>query len=83
MSGRPGFTRPPVWEHSKRDGRLVAGEREFKGAQFFELRIWSGEYGDKATHKGVTMPLDAVPELARALTAYVADRARRAAGGGS
>ena len=83
MSGLPGFTRAPVWEHPKRDGRLVAGEREFKGAQFFELRIWTGENGDKATQKGVTMPLDAVPDLARALTAYVADRAPEAAGSGS
>ena len=83
MSGLPGFTRAPVWEHPKRDGRLVAGEREFKGAQFFELRIWTGEHGDKATQKGVTMPLEAVPDLARALTAYVADRASKAPGGGS
>ena len=83
MSGLPGFTRAPVWEHSKRDGRLVAGEREFKGAQFFELRIWTGEHGDKATQKGVTMPLDAVPDLARALTAYAATLPPEAAGSGS
>ena len=62
---------------------LVAGEREFKGARFFELRLWTGESGDKATQKGVTMPLEAVPDLARALTAYVADRASKAPGGGS
>ena len=83
MSGLPGFTRPPVWEHSKRDGRLVAGEREFKGAQFFELRLWTGEHGDRATHKGVTMPLEAVPDLAKALTAYVASLPPKAAGSGS
>jgi hypothetical protein len=83
MSGRPGFTRPPVWEHTKRDGRLVAGEREFKGAQFFELRLWTGENGDRATQKGVTMPLDAVPELARALMAYAATLPPEAAGSGS
>ena len=83
MSALPGFTRPPVWEHPKRDGWLVAGEREFKGAHFFELRLWTGAHGDKATRKGVTMPLEAVPDLARALAAYVADRAPEAAGSGS
>jgi len=72
MTELPGFSRPPVWEHPKHGGRLVAGEREFKGALFFELRLWAGEHGDKATQKGVTMPLEAVPSLARALTAYVA-----------
>ncbi len=72
MSALPGFTVPPVWELPKHDGRLVAGEREFKGRKFFELRLWAGEHGDKATAKGVTMPLDAVPDLARALMAYTA-----------
>ena len=70
MSARDGFTAPPVWELAKHDGRLIAGEREYKGRSFFELRLWTGEHGDKATHKGVTMPLDAVADLARALAAY-------------
>ena len=72
MSALPGFTAPPVWEYAKYDGRLIAGEREFKGRQFFELRFWAGEHGDKATHKGVTLPIDAVPDLTRALVAYCA-----------
>jgi len=72
MSIPPGFTAPPVWILAKYDGRLIAGEREFKGRQFFELRLWTGEHGDKATAKGVTMPKEAVPDLARALTAYAA-----------
>lgn len=67
MSALPGFTRPPVWELAKQDGRLVAGEREYKGNRFFELRLWAGEHGDKATKKGVTLPIEAVSELARAL----------------
>lgn len=72
MTGLPGFTRPPVWELGKHNGRLVAGEREFKGARFFELRLWTGETGDTATRKGVTMPLEAVSSLADALAAYAA-----------
>jgi hypothetical protein len=79
----PGFTRPPIWEHTKRDGRLVAGEREFKGARFFELRLWAGDDGDKATHKGVTMPVEAVPGLARALAAYATSLASGDPPGGS
>lgn len=69
MSELPGFTAPPVWELDKHGGRLVAGEREFKGRRFFELRFWAD---DKATKKGVTMPVDSVCDLARALTAYAA-----------
>lgn len=72
MSALPGFTAPPVWELAKHDGRLVAGEREYRGRRFFELRLWTGENGDKATHKGVTLPIEAVPDLARALLAYTA-----------
>jgi hypothetical protein len=37
----PGFTAPPVWELAKRDGLLRAGEREFEGNRFFELRLWA------------------------------------------
>jgi hypothetical protein len=66
-----GFTGPPVWELEKRGGRLLAGEREYKGSRFFELRLWAGD-GDKPTGKGVTMPCDAVAGLAEALAAYSA-----------
>ena len=67
----PGFTRPPIWTLDKRDGRLIAGEREFKDARFFELRVWAGD-GGTPTKKGVTIPLESVSGLARALTAYAA-----------
>lgn len=72
MSELSGFNAPPVWEYTKYDGRLIAGEREYKGRQFFELRLWAGEHGDKATQKGVTMPVEAVASLAEALAAYAA-----------
>lgn len=75
MTALPGFTSPPVWELAKYDGRLIAGEREFKGRTFFELRHWAGEHGDKATQKGVTMPIEAVAGLAEALMAYAAQNA--------
>lgn len=73
MSALPGFTSPPVWELSRYDGKLIAGEREFHGKRFFELRIWAGEHGDTPTKKGVTLPPENVRELADALQAY-ADR---------
>lgn len=75
MSELPGFIAPPVWELQRRDGRIVAGVREYKGRQFFELRLWAGQHGDKATAKGVTLPLDSVAGLARALTAYSQENA--------
>lgn len=69
---RPGFTAPAVWELPKREGVLVAGEREYKAVRFFELRLWAGE-GDKPTGKGVTLPCEAVRSLGDALLDY-ADR---------
>lgn len=69
---RPGFTAPPVWELPKREGILVAGEREYRDATYFELRLWAGE-GETPTGKGVTLPCEAVRSLADALLAY-ADR---------
>lgn len=67
----PGFTRPPVWEQATRKGLVRAGEREFKGARFFELRLWASD-GATPTKQGVTMPVGEVADLARALTAYAA-----------
>jgi hypothetical protein len=69
----PGFTARPVWELAKREGLLRAGEREFKGGRFFELRLWANE-GATPTGKGVTMPVEAVSSLARALMAYAASQ---------
>lgn len=68
-----GFTSPPVWQFAKRGGLILAGERSFKGETFFELRWWA-DGGTIPTGKGVTLPPDAVPELAEALAAYVASR---------
>ena len=65
----PGFTAPPVWELAKSDGHLIAGERELGGRRFFDVRLWAAG-GATATKKGITLPLDAVGELGRALVAY-------------
>ncbi len=73
MSLPDGFTGPPVWTLAKREGLLVAGEREFKGSRFFELRLWAGD-GTTPTGKGVTMPCDKVAEFAEALADYAAQR---------
>ena len=70
MNLRPGFSDKPVWELARFDGKLIAGEREFHGKRFFELRLWAGESGDKPTRKGVTLPPEYVRELADALLAY-------------
>lgn len=78
----PGFTAPPVWELARRDGLLVAGEREYKDARFFELRLWAND-GTTPTGKGVTMPCEAVGSLGRALQAYADARAAHAPGSGS
>jgi len=79
---RPGFTAPPVWELAKREGVLVAGEREYKAARFFELRLWAGE-GDKPTGKGITLPCEAVRSLGESLLAYADQRDASALHSGS
>ena len=73
-----GFTSPPIWQFHKRGGMILAGERSFKGETFFELRWWA-EGGTIPTGKGVTIPPDAVPGLAEALTAYAESRETGAA----
>lgn len=70
MSALPGFTSEPVWELQRADGLLLAGEREFRGKRFFELRLWAGESCDTPTKKGVTFPPDQVRALATALIRY-------------
>lgn len=70
MSALPGFTNPPVWELVRFEGRIIAGEREFHGKRFFELRLWAGEQGDRPTKKGVTIPPEHVRGLAKALSSY-------------
>lgn len=79
---RPGFTAQPVWELVKRDGVLVAGEREYKDARFFEVRLWAG-VGDTPTGKGVTMPCEAVRSLADAMQTYADARDATALASGS
>lgn len=74
MNARPGFTDAPIWELSRFDGLLIAGEREFHGKRFFELRLWAGENGDKPTKKGVTIPPGQVRALADALLSYAERR---------
>ena len=71
MNLPPGFTRAPVWELATRKGLVRAGEREFKGAHFFELRLWASD-GLTPTKQGFTMPVGEVAALARELTAYAA-----------
>jgi hypothetical protein len=64
----------PAWRHRKARAILLAGEREFKGTRFFEVREWLDSDPLKATGKGVTIPLDAVESLYQALGNYLASR---------
>ena len=78
----PGFTRAPIWELAKRDGLIRVGEREFKGTRFCDVRLWTSD-GATPTGKGVTLPVEDVAGLARALTAYAATLPRGGPKGGS
>ena len=62
-----------VWTHSKRGGEVRATVSLYKRSRFLNLRWWVVQpHGFAPTPKGVTIPLDAVSDLAEALTAYVA-----------
>ena len=62
---------PILFEASKaRGATLVAQLSEFKGYRFLDIRDWIANDGEAApTRKGVTVPLDAIEPLARALMA--------------
>ncbi len=53
----------------KPEGRLIAGERKYKGNRYFDLRLWMGD-GMMATREGITMPVKAVADMAEALAEY-------------
>lgn len=75
-----GFTRPPIWTRERRGGLIIAAEREYEGHRFFELRQWA-ENGTKPTKQGVTMPPEAVAELAQAMLDYATSIAREGGAG--
>lgn len=61
-----------VWTHCKRGGEVRATVSLYKGSRFLNLRWWIAQpHGFVPTLKGVTIPVDAVGDLAQALTAYV------------
>ena len=64
-----GFTRPPIWTMPRRGGLIVASEREYQGKRYFDIRQWAND-ATVPTKQGVTMPPEAVAELADALRAY-------------
>lgn len=69
-----------VWAWPKRDGELRAQLSVFNGKRFVNLRFWAAvANGYRPTHKGVTIPLDAVGELGDALSAYADANGLRAA----
>ena len=63
----------PVWTHHKPGGDLIAAAvREWRGFRFLNIRLWTSG-GTTPTKKGATIPLEAVPGLAQALTAHAAE----------
>ena len=72
----PDFVVGPVWSLDKRGGKVLAGEREYKGARFFEVRHWASE-GTVATKHGVTIPPGEVASLGHALLNYAKSLSER------
>ena len=65
----PGFVVGPICSIDKRGNKVLAGEREYRGSRFFEVREWASD-GTVPTKHGVTIPLHAVEALARAMLDY-------------
>lgn len=62
-----------LWAWPKRGGEVRASLGVFRGSRFLNIRWWAEKPGEHvATQKGVTIPLDAIEDLAGALTAFVA-----------
>ena len=79
MTG-PDYIGGPIWEHRKRQEVRLAGEREYRGAHFFDIRVWHDQGDDVfRAGKGVTIPLDAMEGLHRAIGEWL--RQRGQAGG--
>lgn len=67
MNG-PDYIGGPIWEHRKRREVRLAGLREYKGASFFDIRVWHDQgVGQLVPGKGVTIPIDGVESLHRAI----------------
>lgn len=74
MTG-PDYIGGPLWEHRRRNEIRLAGPREFRGAKFFDIRCWHDQGdGQLVPGKGVTIPLDAVEGLHRAIGDWLLHR---------
>lgn len=69
MSAPADFDGQPIWQIERGGGHVILRERRYKGAAFIDMRLHSGD-DKRPTHKGVTIPLDAVADLARALLSF-------------
>ncbi len=63
---------PVLWLHSKARYTIVVRQRGFKGKEFLDIRDYLRGDDLKHTPRGVTIPLDAVGDLAAALAAFAA-----------
>jgi len=64
-----------LWAWPKRGGEVRASLSLYKGARFLDIRWWAAKQeGFVATHKGVTIPLEAIEDLGGALAAHVASK---------
>lgn len=57
------------WTFEKRDRTVIAGRRRYRESEFLDIREWvrTGDGDLKATVRGVTIPVGAVPAFAAAL----------------
>jgi hypothetical protein len=74
MSG-PDYIGGPIWELRKRQEVRLAGPREYRGHEFFDIRIWHDQGdGTLKPGKGLTIPLDGMESLHRAIGEWLRKR---------
>ena len=65
---------PILWQHRKARYVVTVRHRRFCGSEFLDIRDHLPGDELKPTQRGVTVPLEAVSELAAALAAFVAGK---------
>ena len=69
-----------VWAWPKSGGEVRAQDSLYNGKRFINFRFWSANpHGYAPTYKGVTIPFEAVADLAEALMAFADANGLRAA----
>ena len=70
MSCPPDYDGEPIWQMPRYQKQAIARERRYRGTVRLDIREWLGDDGERATKRGISIPLEGVRGLGQALLAY-------------